>query len=115
MSTSISSSGFPIDITALLVEFDSSSQSAAAFARSKGLPPWKLYGALQRRSGKSRARQARTRAPSNALLPVHVVDAEPARERGGLELLLASGHRLLIGADFDAKLLRRVLEALGSC
>jgi hypothetical protein len=29
--------------------------------------------------------------------------------------MLAGGHRLLISADFDAELLRRVLGALAQC
>jgi hypothetical protein len=115
MKNSSTSSPSPIDIESLLAEFDASGLHAAAFARSRRLPPWKLYGALQRRSGKGRARHARDRAEQPALLPVHIVESKPASERSGLELLLASGHLLRIGADFDAKLLRRVLEALGTC
>jgi hypothetical protein len=115
MSNSSALRPSPIDIKSLLAEFDASGLHAAAFARSKGLPPWKLYGALQRRGGKGRARHVRARAEQPALLPVHIVESKPASERSGLELLLAGGHRLWIGPDFDAKLLRRVLEALATC
>jgi hypothetical protein len=115
MSDSIPSSPSPIDIQALLVEFDCSGRSAAAFARSKGLPPWKLYNALRRRSGKLRSRRAVARAERSALLPVHVVDAPPAQQPTAMELVLAGGHRLLIRSDFDALALRRLVEALAQC
>jgi hypothetical protein len=44
-----------------------------------------------------------------------VSDARLARNAAALELELAGGHRLRIGAGFDAVLLRRVVEALSSC
>jgi hypothetical protein len=46
---------------------------------------------------------------------VNVVGAAPVITSSSLELLLAGGHRLRIDADFDAALLRRVVEALASC
>lgn len=115
MSNSISSTPSPIDLQAVLSEFDASGQSAAAFARSKGLPAWKIYGALQRRSGKVRSRRSAARGGRSVLLPVHVVDAQPAKRSAALELVLSGGHRLLIGADFDALTLRRLIEALSPC
>lgn len=115
MSNSTPSSPSAIDIKALLFEFDSSGQSAAAFARSKGLPPWKLYNALRRRSGKVRSLRCAARAERNALLPVHVVDAQPTKQPAAMELVLVGGHRLLIGADFDAMTLRRLVGALAPC
>lgn len=115
MSNSNPATPSPIDSKALLVEFDSSGQSAAAFARSKGLPSWRIYNALQKRSGTVRARRLAARAQSNALLPVHIVDAKPAPRLAAMELLLAGGHRLLIGSDFDVPTLRRLLGALAQC
>jgi hypothetical protein len=113
MSHSISPSPSPIDIKSLLSEFDASGLRAAAFARSKGLPPWKLYGALRRRSGKVRARSARARLKEPAFVPVRVVDAQASSSP--LELLLAGGHRLLLGPDFDVSTLRRLLEVFAAC
>jgi hypothetical protein len=113
MSTSISASPSPVDIKALLVEFDSSGLSTAAFARSKGLPPWKMYGALRRRSGKLRTRRSVAASQSNALLPVRLIDAKPGSSP--LELLLSSGHRVLLGPDFDVSTLRRLLEVFATC
>jgi hypothetical protein len=99
---------------ALLSEFDASGQSAGAFARSRGIAPWRIYNALQRRSGKTRARRGPA-AASPGLLPVRVVEAETASQAAPLELLLSGGHRLLIRGDFDPALLRRLLGALELC
>ena len=115
MSTSISSSPSPLDIPSVLAEFDSSGQSAASFARSKGLAPWKLYGALRRRSGKPRIRRSASSTELPAFLPLRVVDSKPASSPAPLELVLAGGHHLLIGPDFDAVILRRLLAALAPC
>ncbi len=105
-----------IDIQSLLAEFDASGQTAAAFSRSRGLAPWRLYHALNRRKARVQLTAARAGAVSPALLPVHVVpEPVPTRASSGLELELAGGHRLRIGADFDAVLLRRVLGALARC
>ena len=114
MSETPISSPSPIDIQALLAEFDSSGQSASAFARSRGIAPWRIYNALQRRSGKVRARRRRP-AGDHALLPVHVVDAKPATGSVGLELLLVGGHRVILGPDFDIPTLRRLIQTLAPC
>ena len=109
MSTTSSSRLAPLDISSLLADFDASGQSAAAFARSRGIRTWRLYHALNRRSGKLRRRERKA-----AFVPVKVIESLPVSS-GSLELLLAGGHRLRIGTDFDAVLLRRVVEALGTC
>jgi hypothetical protein len=114
MNTSTSSNPSPIDIQALLAEFDASGQSAGAFARSREIAPWRIYNALQRRGSKTRVRRRRT-APSPALLPVRVVETETASQAAPLELLLPGGHRLLIRVDFDPALLQRLLGTLASC
>lgn len=111
MSTSTPSRSSSPDIQTLLAEFDASGQSAASFARSRGVPSWRLYHALNRRRGKARVRA--TASPT--LLPVQLIESKPATPAPSLELLLAGGHRIRVGADFDARLLRRVIEALGPC
>ena len=105
----------PLDPHSLLAEFDSSGQSAASFARSKGIAVWRLYHALQKRSEKARSACASAHATPPILVPVHVVDAKPVQSAAALELHVAGGHRVVIGADFDAPTLRRLLEALASC
>jgi hypothetical protein len=115
MSNSILSRPSPIDIQSLLAEFDASGQSAASFARSRGMAIWRLHYALRRRSGRPRRRRGALPAELPALLPVRVVDSKPASSPAPLELVLAGGHRLLIGADFDSVALRRLLGVLAPC
>jgi len=115
MSDSTSQRRPPIDVQAMLAEFDASGQSAAAFARTRGIPTWKMYHELTRRSGKARPRRRAAEAEHPALLPVRVVESRPATAPAPLELVLAGGHRLRIGADFDAALLCRLLGALAQC
>jgi hypothetical protein len=105
-----------VDFPLLLAEFDASGQRAAAFARSRGLAPWRLYHALNRRKARAQLAEARASGARPTMLPVRVVpDTVAARANSGLEVELAGGHRLRIGADFDAELLRRVLGALARC
>ena len=93
----------------LLAELTASGLSTAAFARSRGLPPWKLYNALQ-----VRARRAAKKSRGTALIPVRVKEPRPMRAMS-FELLLAGGHRLLVPEDFDADALRRLMGALAGC
>ena len=96
-------------IDQLLVELPSSGLSTAAFARSHGLPPWKLYNALQKRT---RGLGGRTKKPT--LIPVRVKN--PRREsESAFELLLVGGHRVVIPEDFDPSALRRLMGALAGC
>jgi hypothetical protein len=99
----------------MLAEFDASGESAAAFARARGIPTWKIYHALSRRSGKARPRGGAAKAAQPALVPVRVVESAPTSSPAPLELVLAGGHLLRIGADFDAELLRKLLGALARC
>lgn len=116
MNTSKVTSPSPIDIPTLLHEFDASGQSAAAFARARGIAAWRMYSALDRRKGKKRQRPVALSPNRPALIPVRVMsDTGGARPCSALELEIAGGHRLRIGADFDPALLRRVLEALAPC
>jgi len=116
MNTITSSRPQSVDVPKLLAEFDASRQTPAAFARSRGLAPWRVYNALRRRKAITRPAAAGVDAARPALLPVRVVaDSAGTRASSGLEIELAGGHRLRIGADFDAALLRRVLGALARC
>jgi hypothetical protein len=96
-------------IDEVLAELGRSGLSTAAFARARGLPPWKLYNAL-----KARSRRAAKKAKSSALIPVRV--KSPRRGPASpFELVLAGGHRLLVPEDFDADALRRLMGALAGC
>ena len=78
----------------------------AELSRRSGLPVWKLRWWHRRLARKrSRRRSART------FVPVQVVDP-PRGEGSPLEVITASGIRILVGADFNADHLRRVIKAL---
>ena len=95
-------------IEQLLKELPKSGLSTAAFARSRGVPPWKLYNALK-------IRERRAKKPkSSALIPVRVKEPRPGPATS-FELLLAGGHRVLVPANFDADALRRLMGALAGC
>jgi len=93
----------------LLADLETSNLSTAAFARERGLPPWKLYNALT-----ARAAKRKKRAKRSGLVPVVVKPARPA-QTVPLELQLAGGHRLLVPADFDEQALRRLMGVLAGC
>jgi hypothetical protein len=115
MNTATPPNAPPTDIACILADFDSSGQSTAAFARSRGIAVWRLRYALARREGRPRAAAARRQAPRPTFVPVELVDSIAPTPPAPLELLLASGHRVQIRGDFDPKLLRRVVEALARC
>ena len=97
-------------IDEVLAELSASGMTTAAFARKKGLPPWKLYGWLQSRAKSKRPKRPRARS----LVPVRL--SEPVAPKATpLELVLSGGHRLLISADFDEVALRRLMGVLAGC
>ena len=100
------------EIPSLLDALAASGKSTAAFAREHGLAPWKLYHA-QRVSG-ARPQGRRRRETSCELVPIKIVE-EPAPPSSPLELVLDSGHCLLIHPGFDKTTLRRVMGVLASC
>ena len=93
----------------LLAELAASGMKTAAFARSRGLPPWKLYNAIQ-----TRAKRAARKAKSSTLIPVRL-EKQSCAQATPFELVLAGGYRLLVPADFDAGALRRLMGALAGC
>jgi len=93
----------------LLAELEASDLSTAAFARKRGLPPWKLYNALTARAAKCKKRAKRSNLVSVTVKPERAARAVP------LELQLATGHRLLVPADFDEQALRRLMGVLAGC
>ncbi len=96
-------------IAELLAELATSSLSTSAFARSRGVPPWKLYNALRSR-GIRRGQEPR----KSALVPIVLKETTPER-CAPLELELAGGHRILLPADFDEQTLRRLMVTLAGC
>ena len=86
-----------------ITEQERSGMSVQRFCQEKGLTEQSFYGWRKKLRKQSPMRFA-------------LVEAEPARQHlmteSGLELVLATGERLRIGAGVDAMELRRVLEAL---
>lgn len=95
----------------LLAELASSGKSTAAFARERGIAPWKLYNALKTRSRKGKGGQAARR--SSTLVPVRVIDGPSSPSP--LELVLPGDVCVRIGPGFDEASLRRLLDVLGQC
>jgi hypothetical protein len=84
---------------------------ARVFAQEQGVTPWTLYYWRQRLPGQGRPTRRRRRSRRVTLAPVHVVDG--ARDGGSdVEILLASGDRVRIGAGVSADTLRQVVEVL---
>ncbi|MFQ5515872.1 MAG: hypothetical protein ACE5HV_16950 [Acidobacteriota bacterium] len=100
------------EIPGLLEALAASGGNTAAFARENGLAPWKLYEA-QRVARGSSGRRTRKRADLD-LVRVDVVEQDTTPP-APLELVLGSGHRLLIPVGFDEATLRRVMGVVSSC
>ena len=84
--------------------------SARVFAPEQGITPWTLYYWRQRLAGQARPTRRRRRSRRVMLAPVHVVSA---RDAGcDLEIFLANGDRVRVGAGVSANTLRQVVEVL---
>lgn len=101
------------EIPSLLEALAASGGNTAAFARERGLAAWKLYEA-QRVAAGTGCRRRRRRKVGSDFVPVQVVE-ERATSSAPLELVLESGHRLLIPSGFDETTLRRLMGVLASC
>ena len=77
-------------------------------SRRCGLPVWKLH--YWRRQLAGQKKPARKRRPP--FFQVEVTEASGRQVAPPLELLTASGVRIVVGAEFDPEHLRRVLHAL---
>ena len=92
------------DARAVLETWAASGTSLTAFARAHGLSPARVL------RWERRLRQE----PSELTFhPIELVSA-PGRERESLELVVRGDRRIVIGADFDAVLLRRLVETVES-
>lgn len=90
----------------LLREQERSGLTIAAFARERGIAPWKLYTAR-------RQRRLRRDSPRGGFTAVKLVDDGPSGE--GFELDLPGGRRLHIPRGFDEGELVRLMTALRAC
>lgn len=89
------------ELPTLLAELQTSGESLAAFARSRGLTTWKLY------------RAQRAKRPDR-FDPIRLIE-RPSPTAEPIELVHAAGHRIMIRPDFDSGTLQRLLEVLASC
>ena len=82
----------------------------AQLSDHSGLPTWKLQWWQKRFS-----RRESGRRPARTFVPVQVID--PPRVDGPpLEVITGSGARILVGVEFSADHLKRVMKALdGPC
>ena len=93
----------------LLSEQQTSGQTIAGFCRERMLPVWQFYEWRKRLGAKT-----------ESFVAVEVVAAEPAPlptapppvPGTSLEIRLRGGRSLLVGPDFDAAHLRRLLQVL---
>jgi len=97
---------------ALLAALAESGGNIAAFARERGLSPWKLYEA-RRVAAPWRGRPPGRKAVAE-FAEVRVVDELPPIP-AAVELVLPAGYRLVIPASFDDQALRRLLKVLTQC
>jgi transposase-like protein len=93
----------------VLAEAKQSGESLSAYAQRHGIDPQRLY--TWRR--KLEAVKGADSSPSKAaFVPVRVASDEVATSAPGFELVLGGGRVVRVGADFDARALRRLVEAL---
>ena len=93
----------------LFSEQQESGQSIAGFCRERAVPVWQFY-----------EWRKRLRAKTEPFVAVQVVPSEPAPLPTApapvpgipLEIRLRGGRSLLVGPDFEARHLRRLLQVL---
>jgi hypothetical protein len=92
----------------LLARRERQGWSFPELSRRSGLPVWKLHWWKKRLSEKRKVRRSRV-----AFAAVQVVRSPQASGRP-LEVITASGVRILVPGDFEAEHLKRVIEAVES-
>ncbi len=95
------------DARRVLAACSASGRSLSAFAREHGLRPDRLYRWRRKLRGDE--------AP--AFYPIQVVaEKVPTypEARNAMELVLRCGRRIILGPEFDAVVLRRLVEAVES-
>ncbi|HKX45878.1 MAG TPA: transposase [Planctomycetota bacterium] len=107
---------FRPETLALLAEFDASGLTAAAFARERGVPPWKIYHALNGRRGKALGYLRAQRKPlsafrADARLPIHNNDAERDRRH----VVVGSKNWMIFASPKGGELACRLYSLVLSC
>ncbi len=109
------------DWAALIDEWHDSGLSLPAFCQRRGLNRATMQGWIYKRGQRLAIEQARREAhddrnpgddpPATAFLPVHLTQPIPATG-SGIEVVLGTGRRIVVGAGFDPETLRRVVAVL---
>ncbi len=90
-----------------------SGQSTVEYAQQHGLHAGTLAGWWSKLQGKKGPRGRASGSPSSGFLPVRVVDERrPAVtvERGGFEVVLLNGRRIVVNGEFGSEALARLLQ-----
>jgi hypothetical protein len=106
----------------LIDQWHASGLSLPAFCERNGLNFGTMSGWAYKRTHKDALEQARRQAgvgddtsPAAAFVPVRVLEAEPGWEgagRSGVEVVIGTGRRIAVAAEFDAETLLRVVAVL---
>jgi hypothetical protein len=92
--------------------------SAAKFAEKNGISEkalrwWKWNLTSESRSRGGKTRRLKKMASLKRVSPLTFVEMTSAMHREPIEIVLASGVRIRVPADFDASALDRLLGAIG--
>lgn len=105
------------EVAALVAAFERSGLNRTEYCRQHGLSLSSLKRYSKRLGDDRRGWSDQGARTSSAvsLIPVEVVDRPAAREasQSALFVELCGGHRIGVGAEFDAVTLRRLIAALG--
>jgi transposase len=93
----------------LLGEAKQSGESLSAFAQRQGIDPQRLYAWRRKLAA---VKVADSAARSEAFVPVRLAPEARATPGSGFELVLGVGRVVRVGADFDARALRRLVDVL---
>lgn len=100
---------------ALVAQWQKSGVSQRVFAAKHGISKGSLayWSACLRREAAARPTAPAAAPPAPAFVPVQMAaPPAPASDAHPFEVVLASGHVVRVGADFDAAALRRLVLAL---
>jgi transposase len=93
----------------MLAEARESGESLSAFAQRHGIDPQRLYSWRRKLDA---ARGAGSPATGEVFIPVRLAPEARKTSASGFEVVLGAGRVVRVGADFDARALRRLVEAL---
>jgi hypothetical protein len=113
----------PADWARLIDEWRQSGLSLPAFCQRYGLKRGTMQNWVYKPALKQAVEQARSAEstrlappplpePSPAFLPIRIAEASSVPEGTGVEVILGSGRRIVLGAGFDPDTLRRVVAVL---